>query len=424
VKKWNNRIYPNVKVCNFDLQGLTKAEALNFLEENLTDRIDEKTILFKFEDKEYKITYEELEIQYNKEDIVDLAINYGKDKSLLEKYKLIKSNHETILNLDLSYNEKKGEEFLNSIAKDINIDKKDATISITEGDIKITKDIIGLRVDYDDIKLKLEDGINIEINNDGIEEFQIVVLRDEPEIKQSDVALVNGKVSKYESYFYNNVDGRITNMKIASKTINGILLMPGEIFSYNDVIGETTPEKGYEKANTYSGNKIVPDYGGGICQVSTALYRAVMRANIKSVERHNHSMIVSYSEPSLDATVANGYLDYKFTNTYNSPIYIEAYVLDDNVTINIYGNLSEKGNKSYDLVSVINKTYDYDVEYEEDNTLPLGEEVVFRNGMKGYESTGYLVTYENGVEVNREKISTDYYAKSNKIIKKGTKKNT
>ncbi|MDZ4941438.1 VanW family protein, partial [Clostridium perfringens] len=121
-------------------------------------------------------------------------------------------------------------------------------------------------------------------------------------------------------------DGRVRNMQIAAETVNGTIVMPGEEFSYNALIGDTTPDKGYEKANTYVGNKIVPDYGGGICQVSTALYRAAMRANLRSTERANHSLTGSYSEPGLDATVAYGFVDYKFKNSYDFPIYIQGYV--------------------------------------------------------------------------------------------------
>ena len=92
-------------------------------------------------------------------------------------------------------------------------------------------------------------------------------------------------------------------------------------FSYNNTIGPTTAERGYKKANTYVGSKIVPDYGGGVCQVSSTLYRAIIQANIRSTERRNHSMTVGYAAPGLDATVAAGYIDYKFVNTYDSVSY-------------------------------------------------------------------------------------------------------
>lgn len=420
VRDWEMKIYPNIKIYNLSLEGLNKEEALKFLDSKYSNLINKKIIDLRYNEKNYNISYEELGVKYDAEDIINEALSYGKDKDLIKRYKLINSNYEIVLNPNFTFNKEVEEEFLNSITKDINVDKKEATIAIENGSIIITNDVTGIKVDYDDLKVRFEAGINGRLEDQGI--IDIVVLKEEAKVKQVDLVKVNGKISGYKSNFYNNQDGRITNMKIASKTIDGTVLMPGEIFSYNELIGETTPEKGYALANTYVANKIVPDYGGGICQVSTALYRAVMRANIRSVERTNHSMIVSYSEPSLDATVANGLIDYKFKNTYNSPIYIEAYVLSDNVTINIYGNLNEKGNKTYELVSEIHNSYKFDTEYEEDNTIKVGEEIVIKNGMNGYESSSYIITYENGIEVNKEKISTDYYNKSNKVVKRGTNK--
>ena len=92
--------------------------------------------------------------------------------------------------------------------------------------------------------------------------------------------------------------------------------MPGEEFSYNKAIGQTTPENGYQQAGAYVAGEVVQEYGGGVCNISTILYRAAMRANLKSSLRYNHSMMVSYAEPSLDATVYEGEIDYRFVNPY------------------------------------------------------------------------------------------------------------
>ena len=158
-------------------------------------------------------------------------------------------------------------------------------------------------------------------------------------------------------------------MQLATGYINGTLLMPGDEFSYNKTILDTTPENGYKEANTYVGSEVVPNYGGGVCQISTFLYRAVITSNIRSTIRYNHSMMVGYSEPSLDATVFEGDIDYRFINTYNSPIYIEGYMGGSTITFNVYGNTSEKGNKTYELVNNVIEKYDYTTEYVDDPTL-------------------------------------------------------
>ena len=197
--------------------------------------------------------------------------------------------------------------------------------------------------------------------------------------------------------------------------------MPGETFSFNDVVGPRTEEAGFQEAGTYVGNKVEPGIGGGICQVSTTLYRAVMRANIRSTERTNHSMAVGYALPGLDATVAYGYLEYKFTNPYDFPILIQGYTAGKVVTYNIYGDSSALQGKTYDMVNEILETLPPETKIIDDPTIDEGTEINEGGGMTGYKAKSYQVTYENGVEVNREKISTDTYNKVDIVIKKGTK---
>ena len=211
-------------------------------------------------------------------------------------------------------------------------------------------------------------------------------------------------------------------MKIATNSVNGTLLMPGDEFSYNKAIGETTPENGYQQAGAYVSGEVVQEYGGGVCHISTTLYRAVMRANLKSSLRYNHSMMVSYAEPSLDATVYEGDIDYRFVNTYDFPIYIEGYMTSNSIVFNIYGNKEGFGTNTYDLVNEVIEKIDYTTEYVNDATLAEGSKVTTVNGMPGYRSQAYLVTYSNGVEVSREFISSDYYAPMNTVVKVGTKK--
>ena len=281
-------------------------------------------------------------------------------------------------------------------------------------------EVSGKTIDKEELHNKLIESINDNQGNDV--ELTFDLKEQDANIKAEDLEKITGKISSYSSNYANTGDGRVKNMEIAAGIINGTIVMPGEEFSYNALIGDTTPDKGYEKANTYIGNKIVPDYGGGICQVSTTLYRAVMRANIRSTERMNHSLTVSYSEPGLDATVSNGSIDYKFVNTYDFPIYIQGSVSGGVVNFAIYGNVEAMGNKTYELVNEVHEKYNPEKKYEEDPSMEAGTEKVVSYGMPGYKASSYQVTYENGVEVNRELISTDTYMTTDTIIKKGTKK--
>lgn len=420
VSNWEDKVYPNVEVYGVDIGGLSKEEATNKLNDNLQELIMDKKLLVTDGNKTIELNYSELKPQYKIDEIVDNALNYGKDKNLFQKNSLIEGNKIIELDAQITYDENQLLAFEEKVKESFNVAPKNAEVTVNSGKISIKDEVIGKSIDENELHKKLLENINGNIDEEKT--IEIVLKDTEPKIKTEDLKKITGKISEYSSSYVNTGDGRVKNMQIAAETVSGTIVMPGEEFSYNELIGDTTPDKGYEKANTYVGDEIVPDYGGGICQVSTTLYRAVMRANIRSTERMNHSMIVSYSEPGLDATVANGYIDYKFVNTYDFPIYIQGYVSGGVVNFSIYGNVEAMGNKTYELVSVVNEKIAPKVVYKEDNTLEVGKEVVKSYGMTGYKATAYQVTYENGVEVNRELISNDTYLKTDTIIRKGTKK--
>jgi len=420
VATWENKIYPAINVYGVNIGGLNKEEAIGLLKEKLPSVIMDKKLKVVVEDKSVELNYSTLNPSYDFEEIANEAIAYGKDKGLLTKNSLIKGKKAAELDATITYDEEALVAFENKVLEEVGIQPKNASISINSGNISITPEVAGKTINKEDLHNKLIENINGNPSHEVELTFELE--EKEASIKRVDLEKITGKISGYSSSYTNTGDGRVRNMEIAADIIDGTIVMPGEEFSYNALIGDTTPEKGYEKANTYIGNKIVPDYGGGICQVSTTLYRAVMRANIRSTERMNHSLTVSYSEPGLDATVANGVIDYKFVNTYDFPIYIQGYVSGGVVNFTIYGNVEAMGNKTYDLVNEVLEKYDAPKKYEDDSSLPAGTEKVVSYGMPGYKANSYQVTYENGVEVSREFIATDVYLTTDTIIRKGTKK--
>ena len=420
VKSYEGKVYPGVSVYGIELGGLTKEEAINALNEKLTTNIMDKLLVVTVGDKKVNLNYSDLGIAYDVAAISEEAINYGKDKTKLTKYNMIKNGEEYNIEAKISYDEGKLKEFEEKVKSTVNIEPQDAQLKMSGGSKTITPEVVGYKINEEELHNKLVENIN----GDPNEEVDLVFELEESKAKVTteDLEKITGIMSSYSSNYRNSGDGRVKNMQIAIETVNGTLLMPGEEFSYNELIGDTTPDKGYEKANTYVGNEIVPDYGGGICQVSTTLYRAVMRSNLRSTERRNHSLTVSYSEPGLDATVAYGFIDYKFKNTYDFPVYIEGYIGGGTVGFNIYGNPESLGGRTYELVNEIHETYKPEVEYIDDPTLEVGKEVVQSNGMPGYKASSYQVTYENGKEIDREFIATDVYLTTNTVIKRGTKK--
>ena len=422
VASWNNKIYSGVSIYGVDLSGQTAEEAKTTLESQLVTQINNKVIEVMVGEQNFQLSYDEIDSLIDVNATVEEALAYGKAADLFEKNSMIKKgvNHE--MKTVLVYDESKIVEFANKINDAVKVEPTDATINISSGAISITNEAIGKKIDVEALVNKIKESISPD-NSIG-EAIVIEFEENAPRVTAAELQKINGVVSSFSGNYVNNASGRINNMKIATNSINGTLLMPGDEFSYNKTIGETTPENGYQQAGAYVAGEVVQEYGGGVCHISTTLYRAAMRANLKSSLRYNHSMMVSYAEPSLDATVYEGDIDYRFVNTYDFPIYIEGYMTSNSIVFNIYGNKEGFGTNTYDLVNEVIEKIDYTTEYVNDATLAEGSKVTTVNGMAGYRSKAYLVTYSNGVEVSREFVSSDYYAPMNTVVKVGAKKAT
>lgn len=214
---------------------------------------------------------------------------------------------------------------------------------------------------------------------------------------------------------------RITNLKLASEKIDGTIILPGETFSYNKVVGERTIAKGYKEAAVYAGGKVVDGIGGGICQLSSTLYNSVLYANLEITSRSNHRFLTSYVTAGRDATVSWGTIDFCFKNTRSYPIKITSEVKNGVVTTSIYGIKEEK---EYEVVieSKVTEVIPYSTKYVKDSTLKEDEEEIVQYGANGAKSETYKIVKYNGMVVSREQISSDIYSPLERIVKRGTKK--
>ncbi|HCW04826.1 MAG TPA: hypothetical protein DGK91_10080 [Clostridium sp.] len=198
--------------------------------------------------------------------------------------------------------------------------------------------------------------------------------------------------------------------------------MPGDTFSFNEVVGERTKARGYQEAGVIINNKIESGIGGGICQVSSTLYNAIIKSNINSTERFPHTLPSAYVDLGRDATVDWGNIDYKFTNTLDYPIYIEGYTKNKVLYFNVYSNKSLT-NRRYDIVNDVYKTEKSTTKTIKDSSMPEGSKKIVQKAQTGYKVKVYLNTYdENNKLIKQELISDDYYRPIQGIVKVGTKK--
>ncbi|NMA65504.1 MAG: hypothetical protein GX957_04580 [Clostridiaceae bacterium] len=229
-------------------------------------------------------------------------------------------------------------------------------------------------------------------------------------------------LAAFTTYFQTNTQNNINrgiNIGLAAESIDGTILLPGEEFSFNEVVGPRTPEKGYKSAHIYVQGEIRDGIGGGICQVSTTLYNAVLRANLEVTERHNHMFTVGYVPLGTDAAVSYGYADLKFKNTTGYPLKIEAVVQKNAVGFklictNEYPDLKVK--LATKTISSTPRT----VVYIDDPSLPLGITKIFSNGMDGYVVDTYIRIYNGETLLKEEKIHRSVYNMLPQKIIRGT----
>lgn len=210
---------------------------------------------------------------------------------------------------------------------------------------------------------------------------------------------------------------RTNNVRLAAKAINGTILNPGDVFSYNTVVGERTQARGYQEAHAYSGGKIIDEFGGGVCQPSSTLYMAVLRADLEVVERHNHSFTVSYTPLGEDATVDYGNLDFRFANNTAYPIKILAEQTGGQMIMTIIG--TKTSDKTVATRTEVLETYKPETVEKQDSSLAAGETQVETSGITGYSTRTYKVITENGktTEVLANKST---YSKRDEVVCVGT----
>jgi vancomycin resistance protein YoaR len=199
---------------------------------------------------------------------------------------------------------------------------------------------------------------------------------------------------------------RLNNISIAAGRINGTLLRPGEIFSYNKVVGPRDEDSGYRVAPILINGRHDKGVAGGICQTSGTLFNAVLWSGLKIVHRENHSTPIGYLKTGLDATVCYGSIDFQFQNDTSAPVYMAAGVHGRSLTFTLYGK-SVPG-RSISLVRGAMSSQPNRAQIQSDPSKPAGYRKVVEKGASGYHVTWYRVFKENGEETRRDSFSSHY----------------
>lgn len=428
----NDTIYAGVYLDGVYVGGLTKDEAKEEYEKYI-DGIGDLSLTFTTSVGLYSTTLDEIGVTVDVDDAVEEAYNYGRKGNILSRYKEIKEleNDNVVLIPEKEFDEDKLKDKLENETSEIVTEPQNASITRENGEFTVYDGVTGTAIKVDDTIKEVTEVFEQEWEQKDIK-IEAVVEETEPEYTADDFYAIDSVLGQGSTEYSQSNTARCQNLATGASKISGTVLMPGEQFSMYNTVSPFTEENGYANAGQYvassSGDiELVDGYGGGICQVSTTLYLAVLRAELDVNERYPHSLTVSYVKHGMDAAIAGDYMDFKFTNDTGYPIYIEGYAGGGTISFAIYGHETRPSNRTFEFESIDVSVIDPgDPEEEQDDTLAEGTTVTERSAHTGYYTELWKHVYVDGVET--ESYIVDYgkssYQSQRAKIRVGTKKVT
>jgi vancomycin resistance protein VanW len=378
--------------------------------------IDSPRILV-FEDKEIKfIPHKELDAFIDLERIVEETYTIARTGNIFKRIKdrivIWRKGYEVLYQIEFSL--QKFDDFQNKVSSLVNRMSSDAYV---EGN-RIIESRTGVKLDLE----RFQEEINKTLINLDDKKYilNIPVITVDPKTTTQNILTelsINRELETYSTSLENKEENTIYNIKLSSEVINGILVKPQEIFSFNKYVGPAEKADGYKEGTIIANGVFVNGYGGGICQVSSTLYNAVLLANLPIVERYNHSVYgeaTKYVPLGQDAAIFYGYKDLRFKNNSDHMIVIFSKVFRDTLQVSIFGG--NEGKAEVEIISKDKKVIDHQTIREKDSKLEAGQEKVVQEGVPGYQIKTYRIVRKNGEE-KIELLAEDTYKSVPMIIR-------
>lgn len=411
-----SKMLPGVSAFGVELEGLKKEETRDILQPIASKMIDSPRILV-FEDKEFKfIPHKELDafIDLNRvaEETYAIARTGSVFKRIKDRIVVWRQGYEVPFQAE--FNPQKFEDFQNKISSLINRMPRDAYV---KGN-RIIESRTGVKLDLEKFKEEITESIN-SLNEEKYL-FNLPVITVDPKITTQNILkdlAISGELGTYSTSLESKEENTIYNIKLSSEVINGILVKPQEIFSFNKYVGPAEKADGYKESTIIANGIFVNGYGGGICQVSSTLYNAILLANLPIVERYNHSVYgdaTRYVPLGQDAAVFYGLKNLRFKNNSDNVIVIFSKVFRDTLQVSIFGGNEDKA--EVEIISKDKKVIDYQIIREKDSKLEAGQEMVVQEGVPGYQIKTYRIVRKDGEE-KIEFLAEDTYKSVTMIIK-------
>lgn len=409
------RTVRNLHIGTVDIGNLTQEEVEARLAEVVKETRDDAVVLelVDNEDKAWSVKAEEIDFAIDAQATAECVMTVGRAgnlwENLLAGYRAM--TRTDVVGYVVSYDEKKLQTIVDKISGQIDVKPIEAHAELVDGKVEIRAEQTGYLVNAEAVLADVRafgstvprrtslhiDTIPATVTTDALDDIKDVL-------------------SIYTTQFASAADGRARNIQLSAEALNGLLMKPNDVFSFNDVVGVRSAERGYQAAAVIVNGQMATGLGGGICQVSTTLYNAILLANLGVIERECHFFPSSYVPIGLDATVDYGNIDLKFRNSRQSDIYLWAKVEGNLVTIAVLGNAQKEPVPKIEYYSEVERVIVPETIEHEDPSLPQGESVVIQSGKQGFVSATYRG--ENGTYLLAYR---DSYPATPRVIAVGTK---
>lgn len=419
----SSKFSKNVYINGTNVGGYTKTEAVQVVTEKLNAKVDNLSIELLHDGKSWRFDHGDFQVDNAVSQVVNSAYSISKlgEKQTLKYLAENGANFNVALNLVI----KNFDQTIDEIAEEIYTEPQNAFVEFTPNEkqnFNVVAEKQGEELDKEMLMQKLEDGF---LNGDDIK-IEIPTKKIEPEIKADFFADKLNLQSKFSTSIKNSQSGRRHNVALALKKLNGTIVKPNEIKSFNQIVGPQTESGGYESAIIIINGAFKNGIGGGICQASTTLYNALLLADVEVDEVHKHTLPVKYVEMALDAMVSEGTSDLVFKNTSDNDLYIKSYVKGDDATVEIYGKSLPDGvtvKRSAEFIKSIPHSGDKIIvdtngEYR-DKVIYKGEYYRLKYPVDGYEAKAYKEYYKDGKLIDKQEIRHEKYSPQQGIVIEG-----
>lgn len=413
-------ISEGIYIGSLDVGGMTVSEASRELKESVQEKKSEE-VTVQVDKKKVTTTLEELGYSCDVEHFVEQAYNYGRTGDIIKRYKDMQDvkQDKVVIELAFQLDSKKVENFVEEECAVYDVEAQDAKLLRKNGRFQIEEATDGRVVVVDETADKIEKTIASQWVDGGIT-IDAVMNDTTPKYDSSHLDECKDVLGSYSTSFASSDNARSQNLVNAASLLNGYTIYPGEQFSVADHLVPFTEDNGYQVSKAYSNGQVVDSVGGGVCQAATTLYNALLKAELQVDERYNHSMIVGYVKPSMDAAISEGYKDLKFSNNTDSPIYLEAYTANRSIYFTIYGKETRDPDRTVEYESETIETIEPgEDKVTVDPSLPEDYFAVTQSAHVGYKARLWKIVYENGKQVSKEQVNSSYYAAEPRYVTKG-----